>query len=352
MRAQPQVDSEDPTAVGGEEEDARPRSKMSLHQIWTFIEDSKRTGVSLEKLAAVRDREDHAGVNKNSVPYRARKVLSMYRKQSRLAFLGTNKLCICTDGSNHSNHDFLVSVAYHASCDAEAAAYCTAQHINTAKVLFPGQMLLTEEVEVLAARREVSRLASLKFVQALSAQIQSLSSGHLSLPSFWPSEDLALLLQPLQPGDRRYFNGSEFEVQFGNRDEPVKVQLADSSLPQIPVLRVLMDQGKIGMAASAFCQSLGLLVKWDWDKVHRLIRDVKSMSYRLEQCVLACTYMWSINYKPFSSGLFFDEKRNVLTAFFESNNSEPWHQWVDFILRLIGLKSIHSAVTIVVKTEN
>lgn len=325
MRAFPQADGEDQSAVS-EEAGARNRSKMSLHQIWTFIEDSKRTGVSLDKLASVREREDHAGVNKNSVPFWARKVLSMYRRQSRLAFLGINKICVCTDASSHSNHDFAVSVAYHSSISStsEVAAYCTAQHVNTAKILFPGQLELTEEVERLAARRQIARLSAMKFLQALSAQIESLSDGRLSLPSFWPDDELALQLQPLRPGDRRYFNGSQFEVAFANRDDPVKVQITDSSLAQIPVLKILMDQGKVGVAASAFCQSLGLVIKWDFDKIHRLIRDCKSMSYRLEQCVLQCTFMWSVNYRPFSSGLHFDEKRNVLAAFFESNTSAPW----------------------------
>ena len=63
-----------------------------------------------------------------------------------------------------------------------------------------------------------------------------------------------------------------------------------------------------------------MLVKWDYDKVHRLCNDLKSMSFRLEQCVLACTYMFSVNYKPFGSGLFYDEKRSALDAFLESHS--------------------------------
>ena len=323
MRALPQADGEDQGA-DVEEAGARNRSKMSLHQIWTFIEDSKRTGVSLDKLASVREREDHAGVNKHSVAFWARKVLSMYRQQSRLAFLGVNKICICTDASSHSNHDFAVSVAYHCSSTSEVSAYCTAQHVNTAKILFPGQLELTEEVERLAARRQIARLSAMKFMQALSAQIESLSSGQLSLRSFWPDDALALQLQPLRPGDRRYYNGSQFEIAFANRDDPVKVQLTDSCLAQIPVMKVLIDQGKVGAAADAFLNSLGMLIKFDFDKIHRLLRDCKGMSYRLEQCLLQSTFIWSVNYKPFGTGLHHNEKRNVLAAFFESNTSVPW----------------------------
>ena len=293
---------------------------MSPHQIWNFIQDSRRTGVSLEKLADVRERDDHGGVKMKSVPFWSRKLLSIYQQQSRLSFLNVNKMCLCTDGSTHSCKDFLVTVAYHCSEGSEAGAYCTAQHINSAKILFPGQMELTEEIERLAARRQVDRLAALKFMQALSAQVAQLSANALSLSSFAPASALALQLRPLGPRDVRVFNGTNFQVSFADLEEPVQIQLTDESLADIPVLKVLMDQGKIGCAASAFCQSLGMLVKWDYDKVHRLCNDLKSMSFRLEQCVLACTYMFSVNYKPFGSGLFYDEKRSALDAFLESHS--------------------------------
>ena len=55
------------------------------------------------------------------------------------------------------------------------------QHINSSKVLFPGQMNLTEEAERLAARHETERLVALKFIQAISHQISLLSNGRLEI---------------------------------------------------------------------------------------------------------------------------------------------------------------------------
>lgn len=318
-------DDDDDGGQNGEDDNEvnhRGKCKMSPHQIWKFIQDSKRTGVSLEKLAEVRERDDHGGVKMKSVPFWSRKLLSMYRQQSRLSFFNVIKICLCTDGITHNCQDFLVTTAYHCSEATETSAYCTSQHINSAKVLYPGQMPLTEEVERLAARRQIDRLAAMKFLQALSAQLAQLSQNALALSSFEPQGDLALQLRPLQPGDLRSFNGTGFQILFKDSMEPFPVTVNDEALAEIPVLKVLMDQGKVGVAASAFCQALGMLIKWDYDKIHRLCRDLKKMSFRLEQCVLACTYMWSINYKPFGSGMFFDEKRNALSAFFESHSQD------------------------------
>ena len=95
-------------------------------------------------------------------------------------------------------------------------------------------------------------------------------------------------------------------------------------LAEIPVMKVIMDQGKIGTAAAAFCRTLGLLVRFDYDKIHRLLRDLKSMSWQFQQVVLMTTYMWGINYKPFRSGAHYDEKCCAMDGFFEANTySEP-----------------------------
>ena len=55
------------------------------------------------------------------------------------------------------------------------------QHINSSKVLFPGQMSLTEEADRLAVRHETERLAALKFIHAISHQIILLSNGRLEI---------------------------------------------------------------------------------------------------------------------------------------------------------------------------
>ena len=68
------------------------------------------------------------------------------------------------------------------------------QHINSSKVLFPGQMNLTEEAERLAVRHEAERLAALKFIHAISHPINLLSNGRLEIQWIkW----LAMLSSPI-----------------------------------------------------------------------------------------------------------------------------------------------------------
>ena len=95
----------------------------------------------------------------------------MHRKQSQLCFFNINKLCVATDALRHDSKDFLVSTFYSCGQGSEVSAHATAQYVNTSKVIHPGQFKLTAESERLAARREVDRLSSLKFLQSVSAQV-------------------------------------------------------------------------------------------------------------------------------------------------------------------------------------
>ena len=177
------------------------KRKMNLHEVWSFIEDARVAKVSMDKLAVVRKRDEHGGVRAKTVPYWSTKLLSMYRKQSQLCFFNISKLCVATDASRHDSKDFLVTTFYSCGQGSEVSAHATAHYVNTSKVIHPGQFELTAESERLAARREVERLSSLKFLQAISSQIEQISGKSLQLTSFEPSDDLAMQLCPLSGGD-------------------------------------------------------------------------------------------------------------------------------------------------------
>lgn len=86
-------------------------------------------------------------------------------------------------------------------------------------------------------------------------------------------------------------------------------------------MHVLMDQSKIGCAAAAWVASEScVLAHWTFDKVHRLLRDLKQplSGCGLQQAVMSSTWASSINYKPFGSGAYFAEKDNVLESFLQS----------------------------------
>ena len=101
----------------------------------------------------------------------------------------------------------------------------------------------------------------------------------------------------------------------------------------LPVLTLLQDQGPVGTAMASY-------LKWDdrqvmmmhchWDKFHRIINDMKLASEHasgngeLLQAQLASSYVFSVNYKPYSSGSFFEEKKAAMEGFFATVSSESW----------------------------
>ena len=290
--------------------------KMSPHEIWRVIEQSKDTGVSYQKICALRKDDPQGGISEQLTWVWQRKLLSMYRQSSRLSFFNVKNFAIVTDASTHSNKDYLMSLAYD-PVNGVGAHMCSV-HVRSTKVLHPQEMELTPEAERLAARREIERLSSLKFLQGLSAQICKLTD--LRLDDFKFPEVLLKMLE-LQPGDNFFFddnvavlNGEEFQLS----------QLRQ--LSDLPCLHCIMDQGKVGCAAAAFVTSqAGLQIHVTFDKIHRLLRDLKNpiKAAGLESCVLATTYLFSVNTKPFGSGQWFTEKTQILEAFFESNSFDP-----------------------------
>ena len=198
--------------------------------------------------------------------------------------------------------------------------YATVQYVSSAKVLYPGQLELTDQAEVLAARREVERLSAYKFIQAISHQLSILSGGQFSIDSFVPTPPLSILLEPLSGGDQLTYNGgSNFTLTAGRFNfEPQELDIGSIDMEEQP-MKILADQSKVGMAAAAFLSSTKCLVQFSYDKVHRLIRDLKlPMSFQLQQTVLQSTYIWGCNDKPFNKGNFFSEKVDLMEAFLNS----------------------------------
>jgi len=284
---------------------------MSLSEVWRLIHQSRTSGVSFEKIAELRKDDPHGGIKAGSVWHWQKKLLSMYRNLSKLSFVGASRISVVTDASTHSCRDYLVTCFFETRLGM--GAYGTSQHIRTSKMLFPGEQNLTEEAERLAARREIDRLSALKFLQALSAQLQKLTG--LSIQTFQMPQDVRVLLQPMTPGDTRTIDVASRRFLVND------VEVGWDQLLNLPVMHVLMDQSKIGCAAAAWVASEScVLAHWTFDKVHRLLRDLKGplSVCGLHQSVMSSTWVWSVNYKPFNSGAYFAEKNNVLESFLQS----------------------------------
>ena len=173
-------------------------------------------------------------------------------------------------------------------------------------------MDLDEHIEYLAARREVTRLHAYRFMQAVSHQVSHMTSGKFCLSSFKAPHGICL--KPLSPGDSfehiTSSTGNHLQVKRGGALETQDTACFDDGTP---VLTLVMDQGSTGMAAMAYLQSLDVLVHCSFDKVHRCIRDLKLASQHASgnfgQTTLMTSFVWSLNYKPFKSGAWFEEKK-------------------------------------------
>ena len=129
----------------------------------------------------------------------------------------------------------------------------------------------------------------------------------------------------------------------GNSFEVVRNEMSNISVPilpqekywwrSVPLLVLSLDQGPIGTAGMAFALE-GHRIHVKFDKIHRCIRDYKlalgrAMGGVFLKTQLHSSYIFGLNYKPFNSGLFHDQKKNMLEAFLESHNisSDLWQEF-------------------------
>ena len=305
---------------------------MSTHQIWSFVQEAKRKGVSMDKLAKIRSGDRQGGCRIGTVCYWQRKLLALSKTQSQLSMLGAQQLSLVTDGSTHSSRNFLVTLFY--SCQNGIATFGTSQAISGSKVLYPNEMSLTREAERLAARREMERLSALKFMQALQAQLKHVSQNRMSLESFLTDDTL---LPFLKPHAKRFSETVNLQTRhYVELEDGNELELALPDPVSVPILNILMDQSKVGLAAAAFLSSRSALMHYRYDKIHRLIRDIKGASSAgiFQEMLMATTWQFGVNYKPFGSGAFFDEKQGALQAFLMSNSSVTWLACVNFNCQL------------------
>ena len=306
-------------------------SRMSLPQIWKFVEEAHVKSVSLIQLAKVKKTDKTAGAQERCMSVWQSKMLALYKSRAELAFRFLNHFCVVTDSSCHGCKDTLISLFY--SPVLNNCAFATCQFMKPGKVIQPFEMDLDEHIEYLAARREVTRLHAYRFMQAVSHQVSQMTSGKFCLSSFKPPRGICL--KPLSPGDSfehiTSSTGNHLQVKRGGALETQDTACFDDGTP---VLTLVMDQGS-GMAAMAYLQSLDVLVHCSFDKVHRCIRDLKLASQHASgnfgQTTLMTSFVWSLNYKPFKSGAWFEEKKCALNSFLASETSVPeLGSWYNF----------------------
>lgn len=136
-------------------------SRMSLPQIWKFVEEAHVKSVSLIQLAKVKKTDKTAGAQERCMSVWQSKMLALYKSRAELAFRFLNHFCVVTDRSCHGCKDTLISLFY--SPVLNNYAFATCQFMKPGKAIQPFDMDLEEHIEYLAARREVTRLHAYRF---------------------------------------------------------------------------------------------------------------------------------------------------------------------------------------------
>ena len=129
-------------------------------------------------------------------------------------------------------------------------------------------------------------------------------------------------------------------VYIVNTEAATMKQVIPCDLEDVPLLVLLLDQGSIGAAGVGFTDHLGKLVLVKFEKIHRLIRDIK---LALQHCcggvlLKAQVYssnLWNYHQKPFGSGHFgtvMDRALNVsvcATLWIRQGFKSTYHQLAD-----------------------
>ena len=267
----------------------------------------------------------------------------MYSERCADCFKMIAQINICADGSTHSTKDILASVAY--SHDYDLGCVARIQHMPVGP-LSPAEVDVTV-LAAIARKTKLNRFAAFRQLQALSHQVHILTAGRLNLDSF------ALLpgVRPVKPGERRT------QVVVTSEDPFLKIRailikegqgVVPSYVPvlpqdpgwwfRVPILVTNLDQGSIGAAGMAFALSKSM-VHVKFDKIHRAVRDYKlAIAHSLRglflRTQLHSSYIWSLNYKPFGGGAFFQNKQSMLESFIGMGSQTGTALWARFRERI------------------
>ena len=292
---------------------------------------------------------------------------------------------LIADGSTHSTSDCLVTVAW--ANEISAGVFAPMQVMKTGPVSpqdrFDDNLLLQ-----ISKRKKLERIAAFRQLQAISHQISILHKGGMDLNSFQIPPSLGQ-----RPVKSQHESRVTFRAGPGNNDicscrqwlvdnpDPAEGRVPEGRVPEggvpaafpyvsflrtmsedgeitnvlpvlpesdqwwlnIPILVLGLDQGSIGLAGMAYAMRDNM-VHVKCDKIHRAIRDFKnSMSRCLKGLFLSAqlhsSYIFALNYKPFGSGGFHQQKKDMMEKFVSTTspgNSSLWDAFREKIARDLG----------------
>ena len=171
---------------------------------------------------------------------------------------------------------------------------------------------IDEDVELLnyTARHKLERVASFRQLQGYSNQMRAMSakSDHtVTLVSF--KLPAGFHLRRVKANEaRKTLRGDHEDVSYiVDTETGARTPILPPERIKVRLLNLQLDQGSIGCAGAAFCMFfLHMMMMAKFDKIHRLIRDIKGAENCCKKIWVKAkmwsAYLWSINKRPFGGG--------------------------------------------------
>ena len=295
--------------------------------VWSLLEKQAAHNLTLRQVMSVTsDHKENGSHPQNAIRWEAL-VECMYNRRLSLAWPHVNHLCMTADSSTHAYNDALLAIAY--SWELEQACFPMLQFLVPGKDVFATEDELTVECIGLAARMKLERVAAYRQLQGISHMTLQLHARNINDYDV-PNCSLA----PVGEHERRVVvvRGEERKAFIVNTETRTQKSVLPDGLQDVPLLVLLLDQGSIGCASSGFVDHMDKMVLIRFEKIHRLIRDIKGP---LSKCCngaalkaqVYSSYIWNLQTKPWGSGWFgtvlqralriFDVTTNVQSAIFQ-----------------------------------
>ena len=312
-----------PSTCSSAVQQGRRMVRVDNEVMWDMMQDARESGASLSQVTVVRRNDPQAGGCQRVAHEVLCRKNDLYRQRMRMAFLGSNHLCIVADPATHSKKETMISILW--SWQAAVAAYGAIQYIPSAKTVLVSEQEMPDHIAFLSRERRLERVAAFRQLQALSNVIQhtGLWSG---IHDFRLRDDYDI--DPVREGEVRVVKTGEAN-DYARRvcaDRGIdKRILPDAALAPAQsnekLLVLCLDQGSVGAAGIIFAQEvLGAMIFVFWDKFHRLMRDISlamkdAASGLFLKVRIFSAHLWSMNYKPWGTGLFGTQKKQLLNIF-------------------------------------
>lgn len=308
----------------------RAYTRVDPAVIWRCFNKARAGGCSLETVVRMQAADQQSGGTVSQVPIWIGKLHAMYHANRTCSFMNTMHLSLVADPSTHSKVETMVAVAY--NWEDNVAAVCDVQRMPATTKLVKADM--PDAILDLWAEHRLQRVASYQEMQAISNTIRSLGL-ECGLRTFTLPECLEHI-RPVMPNEVRITIPSDSEpgidvAMIHNKTSgDATIVLPLSVVPRnvgFPLLVLGLDQGSLGSAGAGYMENERMMIWCRWDKYHRCVRDIKlSITHACHGLFLKAQlytgHIWSMNFKPFGTGLLSTKKKEALEYFLETTQED------------------------------